>query len=221
MNLGNLLSGSAERNPRKTATILENESISYEQLDHSTTSLARWFLRQGCKPGDRIAVHWPNSIETAKLFFACFKAGMIAVPVNVRMKAPEVAYVLQHSQAGMYFAHPDLMSVANKAWKDGAVLRTIHTTLEGLHEGYPDVVLPEANDDDPALILYTSGTTARPKGVTHTDRTLLENVKLVCIAAPDTLHTALVMTHGIHLRDLYRPSPGHCHGRNLCVGAGV
>jgi acyl-CoA synthetase (AMP-forming)/AMP-acid ligase II len=47
MNMGNLLSASAERNPRKTTIILENESVSYEQLDRSTTSLARWFLRQG------------------------------------------------------------------------------------------------------------------------------------------------------------------------------
>jgi hypothetical protein len=121
MNLGNLLAGSAERNPRKTAIFLENESISYEQLDHSTTYLARWFLGQGCKPGDRIAVHWPNSIETAKLFFACFKAGIIAVPVNVRMKAPEVAYVLQHSQAAMYFAHPGLARVAEEVRKGGAL----------------------------------------------------------------------------------------------------
>ena len=57
MNLGNLLSASAERNPRKTAIVLEVQNISYEQLERSTTSLARWFLRQGCKPGDRIAVH--------------------------------------------------------------------------------------------------------------------------------------------------------------------
>jgi acyl-CoA synthetase (AMP-forming)/AMP-acid ligase II len=108
MNLGNLLSASAARNPQKTACVFENESISYEQLDRSTTSLARWFLLQGCKPGDRIAIHWPNSIDTVMLFFACFKAGMIAVPVNVRMKAPEASYVLQHSKAAMYVAHTDL-----------------------------------------------------------------------------------------------------------------
>jgi AMP-binding enzyme len=55
MNMGNILRASAER---------------------STTSLAQWFLRHGCKPGDRIAFYWPNSIETVELFFACFKAGM-------------------------------------------------------------------------------------------------------------------------------------------------
>src|SRR5258707_1554361 len=194
MNMANLLSAAAERNPRKTAIILENECVSYEQLDRSTTSLAQWFLRHGCKPGDRIAFHWPNSIETVKLFFACFKAGMIAVPVNVRMKPPEIAYVLHHSKAVMYFAHPDLASVAKEAREGCAGLRKIHSTLEGLNEGDPDVPLPDVNDHDPALLLYTSGTTARPKGVTHTHRTLLENVKLVCIAAPDSLQTALVMT---------------------------
>src|SRR5258707_9117086 len=194
MNLGNLLSASSERNPRKTACVCENESISYEQLDRSTTSLARWFLRQGGKPGDRIAVHWPNSIETVALFFACFKAGMIAVPVNVRMKAPEVGYVLQHSKAAMYVAHTDLAAVATEARKRCAGLREIHSALEGLNEGDSGVPLPEVNDHDPALILYTSGTTARPKGVTHTHRTLLESVKLMCSAAPDSLQTVLVMT---------------------------
>ena len=97
MNIANVLTASAERDPRKAAIVLENESISYGELDRATTSLARWLLRQGLKPGDRIAIHWPNSIETVKLFFACFKAGMIAVPINVRMKSPEVAYVLKHS----------------------------------------------------------------------------------------------------------------------------
>jgi len=194
MNLGNLLSASAARNPRKTACILGNESISYEQLDRSTTSLARWFLQQGWKPGDRIAIHWPNSIETVTLFFACFKAGMIAVPVNVWMKAPEVAHVLQHSKAAMYVAHTDLAAVATEALKGCAGLRTIHSALEGLSEGDPGVPLPEVNDHDPALLLYTSGTTARPKGVTHTHQTLLENVKLMCSAAPDSWQTVLVMT---------------------------
>jgi len=91
MNMGKLLSASAEQSQRKTAIILENESVLYQQLDRSTTLLAQWFLRHGGKPGDRIAFYWPNSIETVKLFLACFKAGMIAVPVNVRMKPPEIA----------------------------------------------------------------------------------------------------------------------------------
>ena len=101
MNLGNSLSASAARNPRKLAIAIENESIPYEELEHSSASLARWLLRHGCKPGDRVAIHWPNSIEMVKLLFACFKAGMIAVPVNVRLKALEVTYLLTHSKAAI------------------------------------------------------------------------------------------------------------------------
>jgi long-chain acyl-CoA synthetase len=199
MNMGNLLSASAVRNPRKTAIIIGNECLSYEQLDHSTTLLAQWLLREGCNPGDRIAVYWPNSIETVKLFFACFKAGMIAVPVNVRMKSPEIAYVLEHSKASKYFAHPELLAtamsaVAEETSRARAELRSIHTTVRVLDGEHPTVGLPEVKEYDPALILYTSGPTARPKGVTHTHGTLMECAKLTCSAAPDSLQTVLVMT---------------------------
>jgi acyl-CoA synthetase (AMP-forming)/AMP-acid ligase II len=63
MNLANLLSASASRNPRRTAVVIGNESISYEHLEGSTTQLAHWLLRRGARPGDCIALHWPNSIE--------------------------------------------------------------------------------------------------------------------------------------------------------------
>jgi long-chain acyl-CoA synthetase len=192
MNMGNLLSASAERNPRKTALVFEDESISYEQLDHSTTSLAHGLLQEGCRPGDRVAIYWPNSIETVKLLFACFKAGMIAVPVNVRLRAPEVSYILRHSKAAMCFAHADLEAVAMEAAKGCTSLHRMHTVLGGLDHLGPEVAL--INDDDPALVLYTSGTTARPKGVTHTHRTLLESVKLTRGVVPDSLQTSLVMT---------------------------
>jgi len=86
MNLGNLLTASALRNPHKAALIFQEESVSYEQLDATTTSLAQALLAQGRQPGDRIALHWPNSIEMAKLLFACFKAGLIAVPINLFLK---------------------------------------------------------------------------------------------------------------------------------------
>jgi acyl-CoA synthetase (AMP-forming)/AMP-acid ligase II len=90
-NLLDLLSASAARNPQRAAIVFEDRSVSYEWLEKATTCLAKWFLQQGCRPGDRIAFYWPNSIEIAELYFACFKAGLIAVPVNIMMKPHEVA----------------------------------------------------------------------------------------------------------------------------------
>jgi non-ribosomal peptide synthetase component F len=74
INLGSCLRASAERNFRKTAFVVGRAGISYEHLDQRTTSLAEWMLHQGYKPGDRIVIHWPNSIEAVELIFACFKA---------------------------------------------------------------------------------------------------------------------------------------------------
>jgi long-chain acyl-CoA synthetase len=194
MNLGDSLSASAARSPRKTAVILGHERLSYEQLEHSSESLARWLLQHDYKSGDRIALYWPNSIEMVKLLFACFKAGMIAVPVNVRLKGPEVAYIIEHSRAALCFAHPDLFSVTEQACEKIATGLKLRSSLPDVKDGNANSALPKVDADKPALVLYTSGTTARPKGVTHTHRTLLESVRIVCGAARDSLQTSLVMT---------------------------
>jgi len=194
MNVADWLAASATQTPQKTAVICGNESISYEQLDRSTTSLANWLLSQGCSPGDRVALHWPNSIEMVKLLFACFKAGIIAVPVNIHMKAPEVAYVLAHSKAALCFAHPDFAATTRQTTKGNNSLRAIYTSLDGLDSEAGKAALPQTDAKNPALVLYTSGTTARPKGVTHSHRTLMEAVRMIFSAAPSGLETILVMT---------------------------
>src|SRR5215469_12297510 len=98
VNLGQLLHRAARQAPQKPAVICGEQTVSYEALDRSTDVLARWFIEQGCKPGDRVSLHWPNSIEMVTLLFGCFKAGLIAVPVNARLKEPEIAYMLAHSK---------------------------------------------------------------------------------------------------------------------------
>src|SRR5580700_3464224 len=104
MNLGNMLRHSAEKNRQKPAIICGDRVVSYQTLDRQTDALARWLLNEGLEPGDRVAIHWNNSVEVVELYFACFKAGLIAVPVNNRLKAPEIAYVLSHSKAKLCFS---------------------------------------------------------------------------------------------------------------------
>lgn len=197
MNLGDLLRATAAQHPSKTALVGSGEEVSYEQLDQTTTRLACRFLAEGCRPGDRIAIHWSNSIEVVTLFFSCFKAGLIAVPVNVRMKAPEIAYVLAHSKTVMCFSQPELAPLAEEAARECPSLRGVYTTLGDL-DADGTAGLPDVEDDSPAILLYTSGTTARPKGATHTHRSLLATARLMTKVAPESLEVVLVLTQMMH-----------------------
>jgi long-chain acyl-CoA synthetase len=193
INLGGCLRASAERNPRKTAFVVGRAGISFEHLDQRTSSLAAWMLHQGYKPGDRVVIHWPNSLETVELLFACFKAGMIAVPLNVRMRMPDVAYVVRHSSAVAYFAHPELSGIANDASTGCVGLRVFHA-LPAFTDAETGTAMPDIDTDAAAMLLYTLRTTAPPKAVTHSHRTLLESVRLVRDMAAHSLQCSLVMT---------------------------
>jgi long-chain acyl-CoA synthetase len=203
MNLGRMLRHSAERTPQKPAVICGGRVVSYEALDQSTDALARWLLREGLQTGDPVAIHWCNSVELVNLYFACFKAGLIAVPVNNRLKAPEIAYILGHSKAKLCFSQPELASLCEEVHADYPDLQRIHTTLpppETTESG--SAAFPEITPDQVAVILYTSGTTAQPKGVMHTHISLIAAAGLMCSLGLDETHTLLAVTQMVHIAAL-------------------
>ena len=168
----------------------------YRDLDESSTRLACWLLDQSLQPGDRVAIHWSNSIEVVELFFAAFKAGLIAVPINLRLKAPEVAWILEHSQSVMCFSEPALAPIASRLVLDAHgcdifqqnYLRRIRRRIFAARSPRPS----------PAAILYTSGSTARPKGATHTHRTLIEATRTMAEYVLTSDEIVLTMTQMMH-----------------------
>lgn len=208
MHLGDMLRQTASRNPQKPALICGEQVVSFEAFDQSTDALAGWFLREGLKAGDRIAIHWTNSIEVANLYFACFKAGMIAVPVNNRLKPAEIAYVLQHSGARLCFSQPELAHLSEEARAGSADLQAIHTALpvlSGIDEPLPAVIGFET-----AAILYTSGTTAQPKGVMHTHLSLIASASLTASIGLNESDTLIAVTQMLH-----------ASGLNCCLLPGI
>ena len=191
----------AERQPSKVAVRTADRSITYAELDTSVTCLARDLLDRGLRPGDRVAVHWSNSIETVQLLLAAFRAGLVAVPINLRLKAPEIAYIFQHSSTRICFSEPALAAVAEEASSGGGP--AIVTQLPAVTTNPRP--LPEIDPALPAVILYTSGTTARPKGVTHTHRSLFETA-LIWVSIPigpdDTLLPVTQLAHASGLDHL-------------------
>ena len=185
MDLGTALRLAAARNPHKAAVVCGDDVVTFAELDRSTDALARWLLSQGLAGGDRVAIHWSNSVEVVKLYFACFKAGMIAVPVNNRLKAPEIAYILRHSGAKVCFSQAEMAPVCEEARAECPEVQAHSTSLPEVRTGDE---LPVVIAEQVAAILYTSGTTARPKGVMHTHISLTGASELMISLGLDESH---------------------------------
>jgi long-chain acyl-CoA synthetase len=119
-------------------------------------------VAEGLKPGDRLALHWHNSFEAAALYFGTFKSGVIAVPINLRLKPAEIAYLFEHSGATVCLSSPPVAAAAEAA---AASCPTMRRVIRALPDESHERELPSVDAARTAVILYTSGTTARPKGV--------------------------------------------------------
>jgi long-chain acyl-CoA synthetase len=157
---------------------------SYTEGNVLTEKLARGLVEQGVRPGDRVALLCANSAELVFCYFACFKAGAVAVPLNTRFQVAELIYALNHSGAKILIGQPELIAPLLEAREEIAGVERIFVTGDGLpgteafsalageapHQA--SAALPAVADDALAMVLYTSGTTSRPKGVMHSHATL-------------------------------------------------
>lgn len=166
MTLGDLLHSHAVRTPDAPALTVGERTMSFAALDASTDKLAAWLHSEGLKPGDRFAVQWPNGFEVVQLYFAAAKAGLIAVPINLRLKPSEIAWVIENSGSTLGFAHPMFAEAMQ------ATHARVLTALPDLTSVAP-LAQPLGSADMPGVIMYTSGSTGRPKGAVLTQKALL------------------------------------------------
>lgn len=188
MLLNNILIEHAQRQPAKPAVITDAGSMTYGELEQAVDCMARYLLDRGFQPGERAAIHWQNSIEFVVLMLGAWRAGLIVVPINPRLKTAEIAYVLEHSGARLCFSEPALAPLV-----DG--IEVISTLPAPACSGG---VLPDVDPDAPAVILYSSGTTARPKGVVHTQRTLLAGARTAILCSYGSGERPLATTQMAH-----------------------
>ena len=166
-NLARNLTDTARVHAGRVAVRVDNAAMTYRALDEASAQVAGLLHERGLKPGDRIGIMMPNVAEVPVVYYGVLRAGGVVVPMNPLLKAREVAYYLGDSGAGLIFAWH---SFANQA-RDGAdQVKAESIVVDGvsfpalLASAVPDFHVAPRDDEDTAVILYTSGTTGHPKG---------------------------------------------------------
>jgi long-chain acyl-CoA synthetase len=161
---------------------MDGQTLTYADLDDATARLAALMTAMGIEPGDRIGLMVPNVPEFGLVFYAALRRGAVVVPMNPLLKEREIAYYLGDSGARFLFAWHEVAEVAAIGAADaGAELVVVGTpafaAAYGSHPPAGAVVTREPRDT--AVILYTSGTTGRPKGAELTHAGLNRNQEIM------------------------------------------
>jgi fatty-acyl-CoA synthase len=165
---------SARRAADTVALIFEDTSRTFAELEERTNRLAGALAERGVKAGDHVAILMYNRIEFVEAFLGCQKLGACAVPVNFRLVPEELEYVLADSRAVGLVADPQLAELVAGATL-GFRLLVGEPYEDALAAASPDDLGVLVDDDQLALLMYTSGTTGRPKGAMLTHQNLVMN----------------------------------------------
>ncbi len=206
MHLDEILTETAERVPHRVAVTCGDRQFTYAELDAHVTRVASGFRNLGLVPGDRLAYQIRNeSVESIVTLFAALRAGLVVVPLGLRLPPVQVAYVLSHCSARALVIERVFLERLRPEHRAGPEwIVTVGAADEGTvafdalpFEPLRSLSLGLSADDGIGLILYTSGTTSRPKGVAHTQRRLSYRVDLFIEEMELTEEDATVVAHEI------------------------
>ncbi|MGW5645312.1 long-chain-fatty-acid--CoA ligase [Saccharopolyspora sp. NPDC003752] len=194
LNLAMFLDDSARRYPRRDALVCGDRRLSYAEVGALANRIANLLVSRGIRPGDKVAVTCPNVPEFPAVYYGILKAGAVVVPLNVLLKEREIAYHLADSDARAYFCFEgdpslptaergraafrqtpgcrDMFVITAESTAPAGETETLAQALSAQPEEF-ETVVREATDT--AVILYTSGTTGRPKGAELTHANMVMN----------------------------------------------
>ena len=212
-NLSRLLSDSAGSHPDRPAIIFGRSSLTYAELDAAASRVAHLLVSRGIEPGDKVALSSPNVPYFTIIYFGILKAGATVVPLNILLRPREVAYHLADSEAKAYFAFEGsadlpIGETAREGFESTDSCTDLFvvdadpaTAMSWARELPPTFPTVERDDEDTAVILYTSGTTGQPKGAELRHRNMRDNalagleIFKIDRAHPDTYLCVLPLFH--------------------------
>lgn len=186
MRLEHFLRAHAQRHGAKTALVAGEQRISYADLHSRANTLALGLRRLGVGPGDRVLVYLPNGVEYVQTLYASFALGAVVVPVNTRLTPNELAYFAADSQPTVFIHHAESDGPLQEI---SAQLAGVRRVVVGYAPGQPapgdvhrfeqvavacDESPPDLSvEEEDCMILYTSGTTGKPKGAVMTHANMI------------------------------------------------
>jgi long-chain acyl-CoA synthetase len=218
-NLARNLTDTTRVHAGRVAVRVDNAAMTYRAVDEASARVAGLLHERGLEPGDRVGIMMPNVAEVPVVYYGVLRAGGVVVPMNPLLKAREVAYYLGDSGAGLLFAwHAFAGQARSGAERAEAELIVVDEVSfpELLASAAPGYQVADRDDEDTAVILYTSGTTGQPKGAELTHGNLISNTEVsrndIVQASPDD-----VIFGGLPLFHVF----GQTVALNVAVAAGA
>ena len=185
LDFTNLAKNALENDPYKSAIIINNQQISYREFEKMIEKHASCLAAHDLSKGDRVGLMSHNHQDLAALLFAVWRIGCIAVPLNYRYKSPEVEYALSHCNVGLVIIQDKLAEGLSATFKAPECTKHCYTLEKGVAsvgtpwqleaaKSHPPATANPPKGNDPAAIYFTSGSTSKPKGVTHTAKSIIE-----------------------------------------------
>ena len=187
LNIAQHVERAAKLFPEKPAIIFEGAQLQYADLNTRANRVANALKANGVQRGDRVALYLPNIPQFAVCYLAILKVGALAVSINAILKAAEVKYILDDSESKVLFTTGDLLPNLKDltGFQNLSGLQLVvcagdahgHPTLDDWQSrGASDATALDMQPHEPALLLYTSGTTGFPKGATLTHGNVVSNM---------------------------------------------
>ena len=152
-------------------------TMTFAQLQRNSQDLAHFLMGAGLKKGDKVALMLHNSYQTARLLIGVMYGGFMVAPLNLLAQPSQLTYVLQHSDTRVIFTSAEFaerLEIALEGLDHGITIIAIDPDATTLfeHAHLPETPLPDVSETDDALLMYTSGTTGKPKGCVLSNRSV-------------------------------------------------